>query len=59
MVGVAYLHEHEQIDFVIGEAMEVLQKEFQLLVGERLAISLVSHSPTLRLAWVAGAFVPR
>ncbi|MFJ3694536.1 hypothetical protein ACIPW9_10540 [Streptomyces sp. NPDC090052] len=40
------------IDFVSGEAMEVLQEEFQFLVGERLVVSVVSHAHTLRLAWV-------
>jgi hypothetical protein len=28
VIGVAYLHEYELIDVVVGEAMEVLQEEF-------------------------------
>jgi hypothetical protein len=35
---------------VVGEAMEVLQEEFQFLVGERFVVSVVSHALTLRLA---------
>lgn len=50
VVGVTYLHEYELIDVVVGEAMEVLQEEFQFLVGERFVVSVVSHALTLRLA---------
>jgi hypothetical protein len=50
VAGVTYLHEYELIDVVVGEAMEVLQEEFQFLVGERFVVSVVSHALTLRLA---------
>lgn len=49
VVGVTYLHEYELIDVVVGEAMEVLQEEFQFLGGERFVVSVVSHALTLRL----------
>lgn len=52
VVGVAYFHKHELVDVVLGETMEVLQEEFQLIVGERLVVSVVSHALTLWLAWV-------
>lgn len=53
VVRVTYLHEYELIDVVLGEAMEVLQEEFQFLVGEGFVVSVVSHALTLRLARVA------
>jgi hypothetical protein len=58
VLGVAYFHQHELIDVVLGETMEVLQEEFQLLVGERLVVSVVSHALTLRLSWVARPLRP-
>lgn len=58
VVGVTYLHEYELIDVVVGEAMEVLQEEFQFLVGERFVVSVVSHALTLRLACVPGLLRP-
>jgi hypothetical protein len=58
VVGVTYLHQQELIDFVIGEAMEVLQEEFQFLIRERFVVSVVSHAHTLRLTWVTGPLRP-
>jgi hypothetical protein len=44
---------------VVGEAMQVLQEEFQFLAGERLVVSVVSHTLTLRLTGVAGPLRPK
>lgn len=55
---VAYFHDHELIDVVLGEAMEVLQEEFQFLIGERFVVSVVSHAPTLQPALVTGPLRP-
>ncbi|MFJ7302387.1 hypothetical protein [Streptomyces sp. NPDC099088] len=52
MVGVTYLHEYELIDIVLGEAMEVQQKEFQLLAREGFVVPGASHALTLRPARV-------
>jgi len=58
VVGVAYLHEYELIDVVVGEAMEVLQEEFQFLVGERFVVSVVSHALTPQPVLVTGPLRP-
>ncbi len=47
MLGVAHFHEHELIDVVVGETMEVLEEEFQLLAGETLVVPVVPHALTL------------
>jgi hypothetical protein len=46
--GITRLHESKQIDVVPSEAVEVLEEELQLYVGERLVVTFVAHAVTIR-----------
>lgn len=57
--GITHLQEGKKINVVLSEAVEVLEEELQLLTGERLVVSVVSHVLTIRpvcicdCGWVA------
>lgn len=48
VLRLAHFHERVQVNVVLGEPVKVLEEQLQLLAGERLVMSVVSHTSTLR-----------